>query len=274
MPIQTVMITRPSGQAQQFIESLHTALQNSVTEHVRPAKIIALPLLEIAPNQDAALGQRILNALQEADLAIFVSPSAIECVLRLLNGPWQDRTPKLVPIGVMGAGSRQALQKHGIGLEVMPTPIYLPQDPACSDSDGLWNVLQQLHWRWPSKKVIIFKGEGGRDWLAKTLKETGATVDEIDVYTRIPLEAQDSIWKEVDRISLPQSLWLLTSSEATLHLARVMQEQFGKTLQSATALCSHANIAATAKAVGFGGVVQTESGDAAVIQAILNQLQA
>jgi uroporphyrinogen-III synthase len=165
------------------------------------------------------------------------------------------------------------LQNHGIGLEAIPTPMYMPQDPRHSDSEGLWKTLQHLNWEWPSKKVIIFKGEGGRDWLSKTLKDAGANINLIDVYSRIPLSAEDASWKQVSAIDLTRSMWLLTSSEAVHHLGKVMQEEFGRALTTAVAICSHINIAHAAKEIGFGKIVQTDAGDDALIKAVLKQLQ-
>jgi uroporphyrinogen-III synthase len=270
---QTLVITRPSGQAKQLIESLNTALIKSDLPKTHLPKIISLPLLEIIPRNDSVLTQQILKALKDANLAIFVSPNAIECVMRLLNDSWQSAASQVLPVGVMGAGSQFALQNHGIGLEAIPTPMYMPQDPRHSDSEGLWKTLQHLNWEWPSKKVIIFKGEGGRDWLSKTLKDAGANINLIDVYSRIPLSAEDASWKQVSAIDLTRSMWLLTSSEAVHHLGKVMQEEFGRALTTAVAICSHINIAHAAKEIGFGKIVQTDAGDDALIKAVLKQLQ-
>ena len=271
---QTLVVTRPNGQAQQLVESLSTALIQSDLPKTHLPKIISLPLLKIVPRNDFGLTQQILNALKDADLAIFVSPNAIECVMRLLNDSWQSAASQVVPVGVMGAGSQLALQNHGVGFETIPTPIYMPQDLHHSDSEGLWNTLQQFNWEWPSKKIIIFKGEGGRDWLAKTFKDAGANVELIDVYARIHLGAEDASWKQVSSIDLAYSLWLLTSSGAVHHLGKVMQEEFGKILTPAVAICSHVNIAHAAKEIGFEKIIQTSSGDDALIKAVLKQLEA
>ena len=271
---QTLVITRPNGQAHQLMQSISTALIKSNLAKTALPKIISLPLLKIIPRNDSTLTQQILNALKDADVAIFVSPNAIECVMRLLNDSWQGATSQVVPVGVMGVGSQLALQNHGLGLEAIPTPIYIPQDLNHADSEGLWKTLHQLNWDWPSKKVIIFKGDGGRDWLAKTLKDAGANIELIDVYTRIPLSADDDAWKQVSAIDLARSLWLLTSSEAVHHLGKVMQDKFGKTLTPAVAICSHVNIANAAQEIGFEKIIQTGSGDDALIQAVLKQLEA
>ena len=66
-----------------------------------------------------------------------------------------------------------------------------------------------------------------------------------------------------------KSLWVLTSSEAARYLGSITKEQLTQSLQSAAALCPHHNIADAARAIGFGDVFTTESGDTALIKATL-----
>ncbi len=271
MNAQTIVVTRPTGQARQLIEQLTASLKQGQADL---PQILSLPLLTIVPKgaeSDGAqvdpLARSIDKALQDADLTIFVSPNAIECTMRLLGKSWQDIAKQIIPIGVMGGSSKLALQHHGIGLEVNPTPVLIPKKNEDWDSEGLWQTLQSLNWDWSKRKVLIFKGEGGRDWLADTLRSAGANVEAISVYTRVPLNGDNPAWKAIEQIDLSQSLWLLTSSEAVRHLGKLMQEQFTETLLYASAICPHQNIGEAAKAVGFGKVFICEPGDEALIQA-------
>jgi len=269
MSTKTIIVTRPSGQARQLIEVLTLAIQNSgVAKHSLP-EVISLPLLTIVPKADAALADHIATVLSDADLAIFVSPNAIESVMRLLERDWQTFSKQIIPIGVMGGSSQLALRNHGIGNEVNPTPIIMPKHHAQWDSEGLWHELQTLNWNWVDKKVVIFKGEGGRDWLADTLKNAGANVETISSYTRIPLDVDNPAWQAIHEMDFSKSLWLLTSSEAVRYLGTVMKDQFTQDLSAASALCPHHNIADAAEIIGFGEVFTTDSGDEALIKASL-----
>lgn len=259
---KTIVITRPSGQGRQLSEALQTCFMKSgVIKELFP-KIISLPLLTIVPNNKDGLSNQMIQALQSADLAIFVSPNAIECTLRLIEKPWHDLSNHVIPIGVMGGSSMAALKNHGIGTESAPTPVILPQDNAHWDSEGLWLELQKLHWDWLGKKVLIFKGEGGRDWLAETLKNSGAHVEGISVYQRVPLALDNPAWNDIHAMDFAQSLWLLTSSEAVRYLGQAKLP-----LNLATAICSHHNIADAAERIGFGEVITCEPGDDALIAA-------
>jgi len=219
MSTKTIVITRPSGQARQLIEVLTQAIEKSGVAQRSLPEILSLPLLTIIPKDDEQLADHIASSLKDADLAIFVSPNAIESVMRLLERDWEE--------------------------------------------------LQELKWDWSTKKIIIFKGEGGRDWLADTLKQAGATVEAISTYTRVPLSIDNPAWHAIQVMDFSKSLWVLTSSEAARYLGSITKEQLTQSLQSAAALCPHHNIADAARAIGFGDVFTTESGDTALIKATL-----
>ena len=277
MSAQTIIVTRPTGQARQLIELLSTSLKNDALVKLGKQalpQILSLPLLTIVPKGDEShdsqmdpLADHIATVLRDVDLAIFVSPNAIECTMRLLGRSWQDFSKKMIPIGVMGGSSKLALQHHGIGLEEIPTTILLPENNEHWDSEGLWKELQSLDWNWSERKVVIFKGEGGRDWLAETLVAAGATVKAISVYARVPLDIASPTWEAIHKIDFSQSLWLLTSSEAVRYLGEVIRDQFTQTLLYASAICPHQNIGEAAKAIGFGKVFICEPGDEALIKA-------
>lgn len=272
MSTKTIVITRPSGQARQLIEVLTKAIeQTSIAKQSLP-EILSLPLLIIVPKSDDRLADHIATVLNDADLAIFVSPNAIESVMRLLEHNWQDFSKKIIPIGVMGGSSAMALKNHGIGFESTPTAIYMPNSPEQWDSEGLWQVLQGLQWDWPTKKIVIFKGDGGRDWLADTFKKAGATVEGISTYSRVPLDMADPAWHAIREMDISRSLWLLTSSEAVRYLGQVAKDQLPQGMQglkSASALCPHHNIADVAEEIGFGEVFTLEPGDEVLIKATL-----
>jgi uroporphyrinogen-III synthase len=271
MITKTIVITRPSGQARQQVELLQKAIdQSEVSSKGGSAvNIISLPLLTIVPKDNEQLADHIASALKDADLAIFVSPNAIESVMRLLERNWQDFSKKIIPVGVMGGSSRLALNNHGIGLENAPTPVLMPQESGQWDSEGLWKELQKLDWDWATKKIVIFKGDGGREWLADRLKKAGATVEAISTYSRIPLDLDNSAWQSIREMDFSTSLWILTSSEAVRYLGSVAKDQFSQTLNHATAICPHYNIADAAEVIGFGEVSTTDPGDDAMIKATL-----
>lgn len=265
---RTIVITRPSGQSQYLSHMLQSSLSSSGMSSEQLPQVIALPLLNILPKSDALLRSQIQASLKVADLIIFVSPNAVECTMGLLDQPCQEMLDQNILIGVMGGSSQVALKKYGIGSEDDPGKIILPRDNAHWDSEGLWSELQKLAWDWNAKKVIIFKGEGGRDWLANTLKNAGAQVEPISVYSRTPLDFKDPAWLAVQKIDFSQSLWLLTSSEAVRYLG-----QANLPVDTAMAICPHRRISDAAEQIGFREVFTCEPGDHALIAATQAWLQ-
>lgn len=271
----TLVVTRPSGQATGLIEALQNAIAELPTEQ-QPQSIVPLPLLTIAPKTDSNLPVAIQSALQTADLAVFVSPNAIECVMRLLGDAWQSKATKVVPIGVVGQSSRDALHRHGVGMEPgSPTPIWLPHNLAESDSEGLWRAIKDRFPNWAGLKVVLFRGDGGREWLVEQLQSVGAQVEVIAVYSRIPLSESSPQWEKVLNANTDDALWILTSSEAVRHLGAVLK-QLGREdyLISASALCPHHNIACSATEIGFATVLECHPGDAPLVKSVVAWLGA
>ncbi|MDP3121196.1 uroporphyrinogen-III synthase [Polynucleobacter sp.] len=280
MKSTTLVVTRPSGQASALTEALQTAIASIAASHPEQGwqapQILALPLLTIVPKSDPNVAAAIRTAMQTADLAVFVSPNAIECTMRLLGDDWQSIAQRPIPIGVVGQSSYHALERHGIGREVnLPTPIWMPGNPAQWDSEGLWKEIQNRFPSWAGRRVVVFRGDGGREWLADQLQSVGAQVEAIAVYSRIPLSESSPQWEKVLNADTDSALWILTSSEAVRHLGAVLKQQCRQDyLASASALCPHHNIARSAHEIGFGVVLECHSGDAALVSAAITWLEA
>ena len=276
----TLVVTRPSGQANALIEALQVAIASIAAAYPgqgwQAPQIMALPLLTIAPKSDPKVAASIRSAMQTADLAVFVSPNAIECTMRLLGDDWQSIAKHPIPIGVVGQSSYYALERHGIGAEAnASTPIWMPGNPAQWDSEGLWEAIQNRFPSWAGRRVVVFRGDGGREWLADQLQAVGAQVEAIAVYSRIPLSESSPQWEKALNANTDDALWILTSSEAVRHLGTVLKQQGRQDyLASASALCPHHNIASSANEIGFGSVLECHSGDAALVKAAVTWLEA
>jgi uroporphyrinogen-III synthase len=280
MKSTTLVVTRPSGQASALTEALQAAIASIAAtrsgQDWQAPQILALPLLTIVPKSDPNVAAAIRAAMQTADLAVFVSPNAIECTMRLLGDDWQSIAQRPIPIGVVGQSSYHALEHHGIGREAKtPTPIWMPGNPAQWDSEGLWEAIQHHFSSWAGRRVVVFRGDGGREWLADQLQSVGAQVEAIAVYSRIPLSESSPQWEKALNANTDEALWILTSSEAVRHLGAVLKQQGRQDyLASASALCPHHNIARSAHEIGFGVVLECHSGDAALVSAAITWLEA
>ena len=257
----TVVITRPAAQAGPLAARI-AALGWPVT---------LLPLLEIHALDGAdecAQLQAVLARLRDYDLVAFVSPNAIDCVFAHLPA-W----PAGLPLAVVGEGSRLALAAHGV--TDANAAITSPLDTARSDSEHLLLALDlpALH----GKRVLIVRGDGGRDFLADGLRAAGAHVDFVTAYRRAVPPLTPALRATLEQLLQHNHDWVITSSEALRGLLSLLTEMDQETdkkmafvvkMKQQHLIVPHARIAQSAAELGFARVTLTGSGDAGVLAAL------
>lgn len=253
MPERALVITRPRAQAESLAQAV-TALGR---------RAVVLPLLEIAPLADSAQLRAVLGELPSYALVAFVSPNAIDAAFAHLAG-W----PAGVPIGVVGEGSRAALARHGVTLE--NTTIYCPPDPAHSDSEHLLASLDLA--ALAGRRVLIVRGESGRELMADTLRAAGALVDTVAAYRRSVPALTPALAAELSALLAQPNDWIITSSEALRGLAALVRQldpaDGMERLEAQHLIVPHVRIAETARALGCSRVTLTGSGDERLLAAI------
>ena len=244
-----VLVTRPQPQADAWVRRLCSA---GLT-----AK--ALPLIEIGPAPDPVAVRTMAAGLRAGMLVMFVSPNAVNQFAACLPAGWV--WPDGVRAACTGPGTMAALQALGVPLAA----VVAPAAGAVLESESLWERLRDEDWH--GRPVWIVRGDGGRDWLASTLREAGAEVAFVQAYQR---RAPD--WTPQERALAAEALedpegtcWLLSSSEAIDHLAALLPQAHW---DRAWALASHERIAARARRAGFGRVEDVAAGAEGVVQAL------
>lgn len=155
-----VLVTRPAEQAARLGEAIEAA-------HGRP---LLFPCVEIAGPADPAAVKTQLARAGDYQLLIFVSANAVKHAFELLP----DSLPGDQQIAAVGAATAAALADCGLD----PTLV-----PERQDSEGLLALPELADMR--GKRVLILRGNGGRELLADTLRERGAEVDYAEVYRRL-----------------------------------------------------------------------------------------
>ena len=236
-----VIVTRPAAQAAEWL--LRLRAQN--------VDAVALPLMAVAPVADHAAVEAAWASLSTQRLVVFVSPNAAEhfFALRPAGMIW----PEGVLAGSPGPGTTQTL----LGLGVPAAQTVAPAaDAPQFDSESLWQQLAAHGWQ--GANVLIVRGEGGRDWLADTLRGQGARVDHVAAYRREApsfTAAQQALLNQALR--QPASfLWFFSSSEAIDHLERLAAGTQPARWADARALATHPRIAGRARQLGFGRVFE------------------
>lgn len=253
LPIPRVVVTRPQPQADEWVTRLSGLGVGAV----------AFPLMGIeALSAEAPDLRAVWRDLPEATLVMFVSPNA---VLRFFAAaPSPSHWPGAVLAAATGPGTAQALRDCGVAEASILQP---DADSPRFDAETLW--AQRLAERaWSGRRVLVVRGEDGRDWLADTLRGAGAEVHAVAAYRRMPPK-----WNAPERECLgalskdPAVVWLFSSSQCIEHLTLAWTPDLAAALRRQPVLATHPRIARTAAAAGFLRVVPTLPDAVAVAQA-------
>lgn len=241
-----ILVTRPAAQAGE--------LAALIAE--QGGEPVLFPLLDIAPAED---WQPLLSAVERLGdyaVAVFVSPNAVACSLpRILSrGPW----PPGLPAAATGPGTAEKLAGFGIRDVLVPAGRY--------DSEALLELRPLQAECVAGRKVLILRGDGGREWLASTLRERGAAVDCVTCYRRsAPVDASRLV-------SLLRNNGLdavtVSSSEALRNLQALLDTVSRERLLTLPVFVPHGRIADAAAKLGLTRVVLTRPADAGIVEGL------
>lgn len=234
-------MTRPRAQAEAWVQGLQR----------HGVAAAALPLIEIAAVSDPAPLHAAWADIGGFAMLHFVSANAV-AAFGAARPPSVDAAwPAGTLAGSTGPGTSAALRALGVPDRAIAEPDLQSGN---FDAEALWLRLQGRDWA--GQRVLVVRGEDGRDWLADRLGERGAQVGFLAAYRRtLPrLNADEQARFSLARARPRQSAWLFSSSQAVRHLA-VMAA--GADWSATAALATHERIAAAARAAGFGTVALT-----------------
>ncbi|WP_110685769.1 uroporphyrinogen-III synthase [Salinicola aestuarinus] len=226
---QRVLLTRPGERG----EVLATALAEAGYDPV-PLSVLRLETLAL----DAETRGRILE-LDGYDGVIVVSPQAAVCLAEAIDSYW----PQL-PLGLrfyaVGRATAEALHA------ALGVPAVMPPAGTGEDSEAL---LEAPSLKGGSgKRLLLARGEGGRERLVEVLGERGAQVDPLALYRRChePPQPPGSTWLEHgDYRAL-----VVTSAEILHHLVKWC----GTAALNQPLIVSSCRLATLATTLGFGSL--------------------
>ncbi len=164
-----VLVTRPAEQAGDLVAAIEAAGGHS----------IAFPVIEIAPRSPQAIAAEVAG-LADPDIVVFISRNAVEHGLA-----WSGNAA----IAAVGPATAAAIEAAARVVDIRPASGFdsesLLEEPALRAVKG--------------KTVRIIRGNGGRELLATTLRERGASVDYLEVYARRPPDYAESQIDDVRR---------------------------------------------------------------------------
>lgn len=245
---RTIVITRPTGQAQK----LSAAIQNA------GGTPLLFPLISITALDDYTTFDVAMTNLKDYDWAIFISSNAVQNSLPRIQANL-SALPTTLKFAAIGPSTAAELNTFGI------TNVLIPKNRF--DSESLLSLPEMQNMA--HQKVMIFRGVGGREVLADTLKARGAMVDFAESYQRINpqnnTDLLDAMWQKqaLDAI-------VVTSSEAMRHLLQIANNK--SWLKQVKVCVNHARIAEEAAHANLNISVAETSGDEAMLQCLIKSL--
>ena len=157
-----ILVTRPLPQAKK--------LALLIEQHGGEAVIFPTLAIEPVNNEDTIVSQ--LEKLSNYHWLIFISANAVNFAQRANKN--KNFCFESVKIAAIGKATAKALENIGLTVDLMPDAGFN------SEALLLMPELQSLD----KQNILIVRGEGGRETLAKTLQQRGAKVNYLEVYKR------------------------------------------------------------------------------------------
>lgn len=240
-----VLVTRPAHQADHLCDLIAAA----------GGRPIRFPALAIRDLSDSPAVDTRLSRLADYHLAIFISPNAVRYSLEAIAR--HGGLPSGLKLATVGNGSAVALEQ-ALGRP----PDFVPA--ANFESEGLLALpaLQDV----AGQRILILRGEGGRELLATTLRQRGASIDYAEVYRREcpePKGAEQDWLEKTDIITI-------TSSEALQNLVTLAPAAERAALLAKPLVVISRRTAALAQELGFRhpAIVTPRAGDETILQAL------
>ena len=223
---------------------------------------LIFPTLVIESPADGAPLKVALGKIDDYYAALFVSPSAAEMALAPMSS-----TPFKLPASLLvfapGPGTAEELSRLGVARVEMPESSF--------DSEGLLALASLLAAVVKGKRIVIFRGNDGRELLREELVKRGATVDAITAYHRRAPNTPATGLLELLRGEKVNAISAMSSDAIANLVALIPALEREKILFTIEVYASHARISESERALGFRNVIETQAGDAGLITALLNR---
>jgi len=244
-----VVVTRPTEQAR--------ALTNMVRQH--GGTPLPFPLLDIVPLQDYRQFDACLHQVDRTDWAIFISTNAVQQGMSRLLQQHPVLPPQL-RFAAIGTNTATELQKFGVRDVLTPLNRF--------DSEHLLALpeMQAVS----GQQIMIFRGVGGRELMAESLRARGAEVTFAECYRRINPQ-QDA--GDLPRLWQNKQLYALvvTSSEALRNLLELAGT--AAWLRDVLICVNHPRIGELAQQHGLKVAVANEPGDEGMLNCLIQHYQ-
>ncbi|MCP4391048.1 MAG: uroporphyrinogen-III synthase [Gammaproteobacteria bacterium] len=231
---QIILNTRPAQQQAELSAMLEQA----------GARVLSFPVIDIQPLEAAAQARD----LSRYDILLFVSRNAVDGACKLYDGAQLAAVGQL---GVIGSATRLALIQH-LG---DPGAKLISSKPYNSEALLTAAALQQV----TAKRILILRGQEGRNLLGDELAARGAQVEYQEVYRRaLPAADADAFNRLVAPIF--PTLVILTSNEGMHNLFQLVDTRAAARLRTIPWLLISERMRESALKLGHNAPIIVASG--------------
>ena len=245
-----IAITRPEGQARKL--SIAIEQQGGIA--------ILFPLLAIAPLNDYSQFKNTIEQLESTDWAIFISTNAVENAFPHIAKRYHV-LPEKLKFAAIGPQTAKELALNGVNNVLTPHMRF--DSEALLALDEMQNVAHN--------KVIIFRGIGGREVLADTLRARGAEITFAECYQRVNPQTDCSLLKKLWQENQCHAI-VVTSSEAMRNLLKMTNNAKDDWIRNIKICVNHARIAEETASFGLQVFVAEAPGDEAMLKCLKKAL--
>lgn len=254
-----VLITRPAEQQQGLCEAIESY----------GGQVICCPLMEILAITDDLAVREIkvkIQNLDRYDLLIFISTNAVRHGANWIADYW-PQFPLHTKLFGIGPSTAQCITEE---LQLAAT-----SSPAGMTSEDLL-ALAELN-AVENKRVGIVRGKGGRELLADALRQRGAEVDYLEVYSRNTV-AYDGLEFLETLLAGAVNTLAINSAESLQRLAELINSGSAQSSSLASAFTDlplvvpSSRVARLASQLGFTQVFNAQGADDQACVAALQSL--
>lgn len=158
-----ILVTRPAHQAGGLVAAIER----------QGGEALAFPTIEIRPPADTSVWERVADRLEGFDWLVFASTNAVDGFARHLAGRGLD-WPAAPSYAAIGAKTAAALAERS-GRTPLTPPDYRSES---------FLEMPEMAAAVTGKRILLVRGETGRELLPTTLERRGAEVERLPVYAR------------------------------------------------------------------------------------------
>lgn len=223
-------ITRPKGQGENLCHLVENAGGNA----------IHFPVIKIEPVRQQRDLSELVREITASHVVIFVSRNAVDYVDTSIPDFYKIISGKLVL--AIGEATRTALHSRGVQEVITPE--------SGIGSEALLELEQLRAETIAGMYILVVRGVGGRDRIARVLGQSGAVIKYLEVYERrrpdTDMKTLEGIWHD----SPPDAI-VVTSVEGLHNLINMTPVEQQQNLLHTPLVVMSARVRSAALALGF-----------------------